>query len=82
MSFNIYVVFDYACFSYEYALKLVFGYICHFWDKVSLFLMKTDWQPCCWSLGMKFQDLLLRWLKLTNLFSKAHSVYLYHAIRI
>jgi len=42
----------------EYALKLVFGF---FW----LFLVKTGWQPCCWSLGLKFRDWLLHWLKLT-----------------
>jgi len=49
----------------EYALKLVFGFFCLFWDKVLLFLVKTDWQPCCWSLGLKFGDWFLHWLKLT-----------------
>jgi len=45
----------------------------------SFFLLKTGWQTCCWSLGLKFRDWLLHWLKLTNLFSKAHTVYLYYS---
>ena len=32
---------------------------------------------CCWSLGLKFRDWLLHWLKLTNFFGKAHSIYFY-----
>jgi len=49
----------------EYALKLVFGFFWLFLDKVWLFLVKTGWQPCYWSLGLKFRDWLLHWLKLT-----------------
>ena len=46
-----------------------------------------DWNciiiiPCCWPLGLKFRDWLLHWLKLTNLFSKAHSVCSYYTIHI
>jgi len=33
-----------------------------------LFMVKTGWQPCCWSLGLKFRDWLLHPLRLTNLF--------------
>jgi len=29
------------------------------------FLVKSGWQPCCWSLGLTFWDWLLHWLKLT-----------------
>jgi len=46
------------------------------------FLVKSGWQPCCWSLGLTFWDWLLHWLKLTNIFSKARSVYLYYIIHI
>jgi len=44
--FNIYFVFDYACLC-EYTLKLVFGFFWLVWNKDSLFLVKTGWQPCC-----------------------------------
>jgi len=80
-NFIIYFVFDYACFMWI-CLKLVFGFFCLFWDKVYLFLVKTGWQQCCWSLGLKFRDWFLPWLKLTNLFSKADSVCLYYTIHI
>jgi len=51
----------------EYALKLVFGFFCLFWNKVWLFLVKTGRQPCCWSviIRLKFRNWLLHWLKST-----------------
>jgi len=74
-SFNTYFVFDYACFMWICPKTGIWLYL-PFLGQGLDFLVKTGWQPCCWSLGLKFRDWLLHWLKLTNLFSKVHSVYL------
>jgi len=41
-SFNVYFVFDYACFLCICCKTA----ICFFWDKDRIFLVKTGWQPC------------------------------------
>jgi len=41
-SFNIYFVFGYACSMWIYLKRLPSGFV---WDKVWIFLVKTDWQP-------------------------------------
>ena len=75
-SFNIYFVFEYACFTWI-CLKTGIWLFLAYWGQFLFFLVKTGWQPCCWSLELKFQDWLLHWLKLWPIFLAMHIVFTY-----